>query len=141
MAVEFQLSEYAKMPHLGTQDSVGYDLYSTSDVTIGPLQMEKIDTGLIIKSITKDIYIQIISRSGLALKKSLFSCGGLIDPDYKGAINVLLYNGSTEIRTINRGERIAQMLFLPISRPTSSTLNTKPIKTERGISGFGSTGI
>ena len=127
------------MPQLGTPHSAAFDLYSVDDIAIAARSIAQVDTGLVVVHMTPNIYAQILSRSGLALAQSVFTVAGVIDPDYRGRIIVLLYNGSNKRVTIRQGYRVAQMVFLPIIRPLSCTLNTHSLKDQRGATGFGST--
>ncbi len=83
----------------------------------------------------------VYSRSGLGAVQGLTVAQGVgvIDPDYRGEITVILLNTSTEERRLRRGERIAQLVFQPafqVEMETSDTLSA----TERGAGGFGHTG-
>lgn len=84
---------------------------------------------------------QIRPRSGLAYKHGItcLNTPGTIDADYRGEVKVLLINHGTEAFTINRGERIAQMVIAPITQPDFVQLETLD-DTARGAGGFGSTG-
>ena len=123
ICVEFQPADpNARLPRLGTTHSAAYDIYSVNDVELTPNTITQIDSGLVIDYISPNIYIQILSRSGLALNRSILTCAGVIDPDYRGRIFVLLNNISTEKQIIKKGERIAQMVFMPIIRPFSNSI-------------------
>ena len=85
---------------------------------------------------------QIRPRSGLAYKHGItcLNTPGTIDADYRGEVKVLLINHGTEAFTINRGERIAQMVIAPITQPEFERV-TELSDTARGEGGFGSTGV
>lgn len=85
---------------------------------------------------------QIRPRSGLAFKHGVtcLNTPGTIDADYRGEVKVLLINHGTEAFTINRGERIAQMVIAPITQPSFARVETLS-DTDRGAGGFGSTGV
>lgn len=85
----------------------------------------------------------IIPRSGLGHKSGLVlgNSVGLIDPDYLGTVFISLWNRSDVSITIQPGDRIAQMTFVPIVRPTFTVVNEFTIDTQRGERGFGSTGL
>ncbi len=85
---------------------------------------------------------QIRPRSGLAYKHGItcLNTPGTIDADYRGEVKVLLINHGTEAFTINRGERIAQMVIAPITQPEFERV-TDLSDTVRGAGGFGSTGV
>ena len=83
----------------------------------------------------------IYARSGLACKRGLAPANkvGVIDSDYRGEIMVALYNHGTESRTIETGERIAQMVITPVLTPVYEAVQILS-DTERASGGFGSTG-
>jgi len=85
---------------------------------------------------------QIRPRSGLAYKHGVtcLNTPGTIDADYRGEVKVLLINHGAQDFTINRGERIAQMVIAPITQPSFSRVETLS-ETARGAGGFGSTGV
>ena len=84
----------------------------------------------------------IYARSGLACKRGLAPANkvGVVDSDYRGEIGVCLINKGDEPFEVHRGDRIAQMMFLPVA--TASFLEVATLdETERGAGGFGHTGI
>lgn len=88
--------------------------------------------------------IMVCSRSGMAKERNIFvtNSPGIIDPDYRGEVMVLLYNGSGEAQYIEDGDRIAQLILAPIPVPVLRESET-PLDlevTSRGSAGFGSTG-
>lgn len=85
---------------------------------------------------------QIRPRSGLAYKHGVtcLNTPGTIDADYRGEVKVLLINHGESAFTINRGERIAQMVIAPITQPEFTRVSTLS-ETARGAGGFGSTGV
>lgn len=85
---------------------------------------------------------QIRPRSGLAFKHGItcLNTPGTIDADYRGEVKVLLINHGAEAFTINRGERIAQMVIAPITQPHFLRVEALS-ETDRGAGGFGSTGV
>ena len=85
---------------------------------------------------------QVRSRSGLALKRGLtvLNAPGTIDSDYRGDVGVILINLSAETQHIEPGERVAQLVFAPVTR--ADLIQVQVIAdSERGAGGFGSTGI
>lgn len=142
-----RLQPDAHLPTQGTEESVGYDLYAyintedgrPSKKIIGPHMVENIPTGIAVES-PIGYFATVCSRSGIA-KQSLSVCNspGIIDPDYRGEIRVLLHNGGYEYQTIHHEDRIAQLIFFPatyIEVIESDTLS----ETTRGEKGLGSTG-
>lgn len=82
----------------------------------------------------------VFSRSGLAMKSIwVANAPGLIDPDYRGELFILLYNGGNESFILSHETRIAQLVLLPTFTPPISE-SSIPNDTLRGPSGFGSTG-
>lgn len=85
----------------------------------------------------------ILPRSGLGHKKGLVlgNLIGLIDPDYTGPIMVSAWNrGSSEAVTLQPGERFAQLMFVPVIRPSLQLVDAFSGESQRGAAGFGSTG-
>ena len=84
----------------------------------------------------------ILPRSGLGHRKGLVlgNTAGLIDPDYTGPILVSAWNRGTETISVQPGERFAQMMFVPVIRPTLQCVASFSAVSTRGSGGFGSTG-
>lgn len=137
-----RLDPRAKLPAYGSADAAGADLYAITDgpVTIGPGETVLIHTGLAF-AIPRGYVGLVYARSGLATKQGLAPANkvGVIDADYRGELMVSLYNHSGEARTVNDGDRIAQMVITPYL-----TADFQPADelddTARGSGGFGSTG-
>ena len=131
------------LPLYATEGSAGMDLTACidEDIVIGPLERKLIPTGIAISLPDADYGAFIFARSGLATKKgiTLSNCVGVVDSDYTGEIKVGLINLGSEEYTIKNGERIAQMVILPVARAKFSVTD-KLETTERGNGGFGSTG-
>ena len=111
-----------------------------SDIIIKPLERSLIPTGIAI-SLPEDLEAQIRPRSGLAIKHgiTLLNSPGTIDSDYRGEIKVILVNLSNDNYTIKPYDRIAQIIisqFVKAKFEIAENLD----KTDRGNSGFGSTG-
>lgn len=132
-----------ELPSYETIASAGMDLRANLDipVVLKPLERAIIKTGLFI-SLPVGYEAQVRPRSGLAAKKgiSVLNAPGTIDADYRGEIGVILVNLSNEVFTINDGERIAQMVIAKHERAEWKEVPELD-ETERGIGGFGSTGI
>lgn len=130
----------AILPQYGSADAAGADLCSIEEITIAPGETKLVHTGLAM-AIPQGYGGFIFARSGLATKRGLAPANkvGVVDADYRGEVMVALYNqGSTE-QTILKGERIAQMVFLPCPQATLDLCDSLE-ETERGNGGFGSTG-
>ena len=144
--VKLKLSRGMEMPTYATDGSAAVDLRAAIDegttVTINPGERALIPTGIAISPARKDVVAIVAARSGLAIKKGICLANsiGVIDSDYRGEICVGLLNTSKEPFVVERGDRIAQMMFMPILTANfiaSSSLD----ETERGAGGFGSTGV
>lgn len=100
-----------------------------------------VKTGLYV-SIPKGYELQVRPRSGLALKNGItvLNTPGTIDSDYRGEIGVILYNTTDEAYVINIGERIAQIVLVPIVHANWNVIDILD-DTLRGTGGFGHTGI
>ena len=137
-----KLNENAIIPTLGSEEAAGVDLHACINETvyISPHETVKIDTGIAVE-LPKGTFGAIFARSGLATKEGLAPANkvGVIDSDYRNSIIVALHNHSNMSRTINPGERIAQLVVLPYI-PIEFKEVDKLSDTERGFGGFGSTG-
>lgn len=132
-----KLTPNAQIPTKGTEYSAGYDLYAVEDIVIPENDRRLVGTGIAM-SIPAG-YVGIIkSRSGISYKFHADVCAGVIDSDYRGEVKVLIATTSKPIN-IHTGDRIAQILFIPVPEFTITEvpdLNS----TVRGSGGFGSTG-
>ena len=129
-------------PKYKTDGSSGVDLsaFIEKKVVIKPNSSELIPTGLQV-AIPEELEIQIRPRSGLAAKKSIgvLNSPGTIDSDYRGELKIILFNHSNKDFIINNGDRIAQMVLVPIFKMEFEEVDSLP-NTVRGQGGFGSTG-
>lgn len=135
-----KLKEEAIIPTRGSEYAAGYDLYSTSSETILPHTTVKVGTGLAIKP-PKGYFGAIFARSGLSTKFGVRpgNCVGCCDEDYTGEYIVALHNDSCDPVSIKKGDRIAQLVFLPYINAEFEVVEELE-DTARGNSGFGSTG-
>lgn len=127
-----------------TDHSAGVDLRACLDqpfVDIPAGGRAAIPAGLAVEPATPGVASFVFSRSGLGARDGLTVAQGVgvIDPDYRGEIVVWLLNTSGETRRVARGERIAQLVFLPFVRPEFSFVE-ELTDTARGGGGFGHTG-
>jgi len=134
--------ERVELPRYGSPGAAGMDLkaFIDADVTIPPLGRAKIPTGLYIE-VPPGYEAQVRPRSGLAARHgiTLLNSPGTVDSDYRGELEVILVNLGAEPFTLKNGDRIAQMVISPVTRP--SLFETDSLsETERGSGGFGSTG-
>lgn len=136
------LREGAVLPTYGSAGAAGADLYAclTEPVIIEPGQTAFIPTGLAME-IPSGCAGLIYARSGMACKQGLAPANkvGVIDCDYRGEIVVVLHNHSAQGRTVEPGQRIAQMLITPVLQPAYEAAQTLS-DTCRDAGGFGSTG-
>ena len=139
----FRLSPDAVLPVRAESGSIGYDLCCLQGGMIEPGERKAFRTGLVI-SFEGDCYARIAPRSGLALRNGIDVLGGVIDKSYRGEIIVILINhGTSSNICVNKGDRIAQLIFEKAYTPEISVV--EDIKdlgtTQRGNGGFGSSGV
>lgn len=133
------LSEYAKVPTKSNSGDAGFDLYSPIDTVVKAGESKLIKLDISITNFPPETYGRIAPRSSLGLK-GVQILGGVVDPTYQGNIGVILSVKDDLI--INRGDRIAQLIFERYcSDITFNIADQFNIQTERGVGGFGSTGI
>jgi dUTP pyrophosphatase len=132
-------SDYCK-PEYKTKGAAGADLKSVLHITLAPGASHMISTGVSL-AIPEGFVGLVFPRSGLATKGiTLKNSVGVIDSDYRGEILVSLVNNSLETVEINKGDRIAQIVFLPVTQFPFISVDKLP-ETMRGTGGFGSTGL
>ena len=132
------LDEGAKMPTRAHADDAGLDLYSRENRVIYPHSSATFDTGVHVE--IPQWYVGMIkSKSGLNVKYGLTS-EGVLDCGYTGSIRVKLYNHSSEAYTVAAGDKISQLVIMPIIAPELELVKVFGTETERGDNGFGSTG-
>lgn len=137
-----KLDENAKVPTYGSEFAAGADLYAcmAEAIDIAPNTTEFIHTGLAFQ--IPEGYVGLVyARSGLGCKKGLAPANkvGVIDSDYRGEVMVALRNHSTETRTIEPGDKVAQMVLTPYLKADYQIADELD-DTIRGEGGFGSTG-
>ncbi len=146
MSMEVRFSRLPSNPDLplpgrATEHAAGYDIRSAEEaVTLEPGEIRLVGTGLTME-LPVGVECQVRPRSGLALKHgiTLPNSPGTIDPDYRGELRVIMQNTGSEPVTIERGERIAQLVFARFETP-EVLLAEELSQTTRGDGGFGSTG-
>lgn len=151
--MEVMLDDGALLPTRAHTTDAGLDLYSREDKTIYPYgtvgigdddcprrigPSETFDTGVHI-AFDPGTYGKIESKSGLNVKNSIVSCGGVIDEGYVGSITVKLYNLGTEPYEVRKGDKISQLVIMPYLAPDIEVVDELS-DTDRGSNGFGSTG-
>lgn len=139
-----KISHHSMIPAYATPASAGVDLYACiqEKIVVHPGEHVKIPTGIAIELPDQHIVALIFARSGLASRSGvgLTNGVGVIDADYRGEIQVLMQNHGLLPVTINSGDRIAQMVFMPIFHALLEEVSELG-ETLRGTGGFGSTGI
>ena len=131
-------------PQAATQGSAGFDLRACLDepeAVIPPGGRLAVPTGIALEIGSPGVAGFVFSRSGLGAKHGLTVAQGVgvIDPDYRGEIMVWLLNTADQPKRVARGERIAQLLFLPYC--TARLVEAQELTaTDRGSGGFGHTG-
>ncbi|XP_059098371.1 uncharacterized protein LOC131892582 [Tigriopus californicus] len=127
----------AKLPSFQSPEAAGMDLFAVQHMDLPPGQWDKIRTGIAV-ACPHGTYGRIAPRSSIALKSGISVLGGVIDPDYRGELQVLLYNLSQAKLCIRPGDRIAQLILEYICLPQIVETQSLPATT-RGSGGFGST--
>lgn len=146
LQVKLRLSRGMAAPEYATAGAAAVDLRAALDegaeVVLQPGQRALIPTGLSIAPESPDVVAVIAGRSGLGVKHgvSLSNGIGVIDSDYRGEIQVGLINRGDQPFTVARGDRIAQMMFLPVLHADFLVCDVLD-ETERGAGGFGHTGL
>lgn len=138
MKLNIVLDENAIMPSRAHGWDAGYDLFSREDATVWQSAGGKFDTGVHIQ--IPEGYVGFVkSKSGLNARNGI-QAEGVIDAGYTGSINVLLRNHGPRAVEIKKGQKIAQLVILPIITPELEVVDRLE-ETERGEGGFGSTGL
>ena len=130
------------LPEYATEFSAGLDVRAANDepVVLAPLARAIVPTGLYLE-IPRGYQVQVRPRSGLAAKKgvTVLNSPGTIDSDYRGEVCVILVNLSSEPFTVERGERIAQLILARYEQIQWEEVGELS-SSDRGEGGFGSTG-
>ena len=131
------------MPHYATPGSAGLDLRACLDapLVLEPGATQLIPTGIAIHLEDPGLAAVLLPRSGLGHKHGIVlgNLVGLIDSDYQGELMVSCWNRGQSSFTVNPGERIAQLVFVPVVRAEFETVSDFHA-TQRGAGGFGHTG-
>ena len=144
--VKIKMTRNMPAPEYATDGSAAMDLRAALDegetVILEPGERALIPTGVHISPERRDVVAIVAARSGLGIKHgiSLSNGIGVIDSDYRGEIGVGLINNGDKSFKIERGDRIAQLMFMPVCRASFALCDSLD-ETERGAGGFGSTGI
>jgi len=132
-----RLHPNAKLPTRNYPDDIGLDVYSLEDVTVPAHSVVIVGTGIKIKP-ADGVWLQGESRSGMAANVGVSLLGGIIDHKYRGEIKIILSNHKDSDYPVRVGDKIAQLVERPIliHEVEEGALD----ETERGSSGFGSSG-
>ena len=141
IVLNIKLDDGAFIPEYGHETDACMDLRSNCELTLKPGERGLVTTGIHL-DIPEGFEVQIRSRSGLALKKGVcvLNAPGIIDAGYTGDIGVILINLGNEDFVVNKGDKVAQMITLPIIK-TEYNVVTEITKTKRGECCLGSTGV
>ncbi|MEE8538785.1 MAG: dUTP diphosphatase [Woeseiaceae bacterium] len=141
--LDSRIGKSIALPHYATDGSAGLDMRACIDepLTVGPGAAELVPTGLAIHIGDNRLAAVLLPRSGLGHKHGLVlgNLTGLIDSDYQGQIFISCWNRSTKAYEIKPGERIAQMVFVPVEQ-VRFELVEEFRESDRGDGGFGHSG-
>lgn len=146
LPVKIKLSRGMSAPTYATAGSAAVDLRAALDegqvITILPGERYVFPTGISIAPERADVVAIVAARSGLGVKHGIVPANGIgvIDSDYRGEIHVCLRNNGSEPFSVARGDRIAQLMFLPVLTAVFCEVDELD-ETARGTGGFGSTGV
>lgn len=134
---------YYDTPWYQTNGSAGVDLKTTEELILLPNSTKLVPTGLAIHIKSQNVAAVLLPRSGLGHESGIVlgNLVGLIDSDYQGELKVSVWNRSEEVRQIDKGTRICQMVFVPIIKAKFNIVEEFASRTERGEGGLGSTGL
>lgn len=131
------------LPAYATPGSAGVDMRACVDgpLEVGPGEAHLIPTGIAVDMRDPDVAAVLLPRSGLGHKHGIVlgNLVGLIDSDYQGQVFVSCWNRGSDSFTIQPGDRIAQMVFVPVIKARFETVASFP-ESERGDGGFGHSG-
>lgn len=136
--MKIKLESWAKMPTRGHATDGGLDLRTPFAVTVPAGGSAVIDTGVHVE-IYEGLVGMLKSKSGLNVRNGITS-EGVIDAGYTGSIVAKLYNHGDQDVVFEEGDKITQLVILPVYIPNKLTVVDEFDKTERGSNGFGSTG-
>ena len=136
-----KLDENARAPEMAHEGDSGFDLYASESATLRPGERKLIATGLSVE-VPQGFEAQVRPKSGLAIKSGItvLNTPGTVDAGYRGEVKVILVNLSDQEYKIEKGKKIAQMVFAKVECPELKIVNELG-ETKRGEGGFGSTGL
>ena len=138
-----RIGDSIELPHYATEGSAGLDMRACIDepLTVAPGETHLVPTGLAIFIEDNGLAAVLLPRSGLGHKHGLVlgNLTGLIDSDYQGQVFISCWNRGSEPYQIDPGERIAQMVFVPVEQVGFEVVD-EFVATDRGAGGFGHSG-
>jgi dUTP pyrophosphatase len=141
--LDARLGDEFPMPHYASGGAAGMDMRACVDgpLEISPGETQLIPTGMAIHIEEPGLAAMLLPRSGLGHKHGIVlgNLVGLIDPDYQGQVFISCWNRGRESFTVQPGERIAQMVIIPVVHADFEVVE-EFTATERGAGGFGHTG-
>ena len=137
--VSFDKNE-TRIPALSYNNSAGYDLPSAETITVPKWSRRLVNTKLRF-DIPKGFYGEIKARSGMAIKKGVIAFNGTVDSGYTGFVYVIVFNFSNDDFLIQKGDRIGQIIFQKCHSVSFNICEKLISISERGESGFGSSGV
>lgn len=142
LGIEVKLTRGAAMPKYAKEGDAGLDLVSREKIIIPPGERALVQTGLQMKLPEHTVGL-VCSRSGLALKHGVFvlNAPGVVDSGYRGEVGVILYNSDQKLEyEVSVGDKIAQLLIVPVGYSIPLVETSSLSESDRGGSGFGSSG-
>lgn len=136
--MKIMLDEGTICPQRAHPQDAGLDIFSREEKVILPGDSAVFDTGVHIE-LPEGTFMKLESKSGLNVKYSIVSHGGVIDQNYRGSIAVKLYNCGDKPYMVRKGQKIIQGIIQPYLAPELEVV-TELSETDRGSNGFGSTG-
>ena len=134
-----RLVEDAVIPFKAHPTDSGFDLIAVEDMIIWPFETKKIHTGIAFE-LPNNYELQVRPRSGLSLKTGLKVIFGTVDSSYRGEVGVIAINVSSKEILVNKGDKVAQAVFQKI--PDIELVEVQELNSgDRGVNGFGSTGV
>jgi len=132
--------ELAKLPIKNNATDSGYDVFCVETKIVPALQSAIVDVGLKFAHIPSGYWIKVESRSGLGFKHGIMAHPGIIDNGYRGDAGIKLYNLTSRDYTVTAGDRIAQFVLYPLAPNYFVNFSDTATESNRGESGFGSSG-
>ncbi|GIY41341.1 deoxyuridine 5'-triphosphate nucleotidohydrolase [Caerostris darwini] len=134
---EYYMYDTNDQPSRDIEDSAGYDIYTPKNITINPNEQVDVDIGIILDMKGPQYTVLVKDKSSVAKNLQVATKAGVIDQGFRGSIRILLKNEGNNIVSFNAGDKICQILFIPIYTPTFREVEKIDVNTQRGKRGFG----